>query len=134
MNNDERILKLKQSIKLKKAEVNKIARFTPNTNCSLAIDGSRFNLHTLNKQDLTGLLVKLNLHYISARDLDLLEEYKISGYCVEDWISDVKSKLDILEIKEKRKDLDKMETKLTSLLSNKKQTELEIDEIEEMLK
>ncbi|MCJ0174347.1 hypothetical protein [Clostridioides difficile] len=57
----------------------------------------------------------------------------MSGYDVQDWIDDIKSKLDILTINEERSKLEEMEIKLMELLSNEKKVELEINKIESML-
>jgi hypothetical protein len=74
-------------------------------------------------------MVKLNSYKLSAKDLGILKEYSISGYSVEDWISDIKFKFDILCRKEEENKLKVMETKLHQLLSSDKKVELEIDEI-----
>lgn len=133
MNNDDRILALKQTIDEKKASLQKISRFAPETNCKLKLDGYDSNLHVMNKEELTFLLVKLNMYSDTASKLGVLKDFKISGFMVEDWIKDIKSKLDIIKYKEENIKLKSMEDKLTSLLSNDKQTELEIDNIEQML-
>ena len=71
---------------------------------------------------------------MSAEQLEVLDECNISGYNVSDWITDIKSKLEIVSYKAEENKLKVMETKLHELLSNEKKTELAIDEIEGMLK
>lgn len=80
------------------------------------------------------LLVKLNTLAISAKDLDMLNEFKISGFNLQDWIEDIKSRIDILSRKEEERSLKVMEDKLHKLLSENKKVELELDEIESILK
>ncbi|MGJ0846511.1 hypothetical protein ACR77J_07475 [Tissierella praeacuta] len=131
--NDQRILKLKEQIAEKKS-LNKTLRFSPITNCSIEVDGIRYNIQVLNREDLISLMVKLNSYMMSAKELDMLDEYLISGYKVEDWITDIKSRIEIISSKDEERKLKAMEEKLLKLLSDGKKVELEIDEIESILK
>lgn len=131
--NDERILELKKQIAIKKENLGKITRFNPITNCSIEVDGVRQNIQVLTKDQLIMLAIKLNSYLLSAKDMKLDEEFNISGYHVTEWISDIKSRLDILSQKEEKKTLKVMEDKLSRLLSDGKKVELEIDEIESLL-
>lgn len=132
--NDQRILILKKQIESKKEKLNKSLRFSPITNCSIEVDGVRFNIQVLPRLELISLMVKLNSYMHSAIDLDVINEYTISGYKVEDWIEDIKSRIDILSHKDEEKKLKAMEDKLHKLLSDGKKVELEINEIECFLK
>ncbi|GED72344.1 hypothetical protein BRE01_60460 [Brevibacillus reuszeri] len=131
--NDQKILVLKKQIEDKKSKLSKSEKFTPVTNCSIEVDGVRHNIQVLNKEQLITLMVKLNTYAIAAKDLDLLNEYNISGYNVTDWIADLKAKLEFLGRKEEERKLKAMESKLDQLLSSEKKVELEIGEIESML-
>lgn len=133
-NNDQKILGLKKQIEEKKKKIGKSQKFTPVTNCSVELDGVRHNIHVLQKEQVISLLVKLKAYAIAAEELDLLNDYKISGYVVNDWIDDLKSKLDNLSRKEEEQKLKVLEAKLDQLLSNEKKVELEIGEIESLLK
>lgn len=133
MKNDDRILTLKTQIAAKKKELGKTRRFSPITSCSIELDGSRYNIHTLSKQDLVFLLVKLNAYYKSAVDLDMVDDCQISGFHICDWGADVRERLDIMQQQEKLNDLARMEKTLDKLLSDDKRTELEIDSIAALL-
>lgn len=133
-NNDQKILELKKQIEDKKKQVGKLQKFTPVTNCSIEVDGTRHNINVLNKEQILLLMVKLNSYAISANDLGVLEDYNLSGYNIMDWITDLKSKLSILGKKEEEAKLKVMESKLDQLLSDDKKVELEINEIEKFLK
>ena len=61
-------------------------------------------------------------------------DYIISGYIAEDWIGDIQIRLAILKQREEQQALKAMEDKLLKLLSDRKKVELEIDEIESLLK
>ena len=132
--NDKKIMELKKQIAEKKVKLEGINRFVPVTNCSIEVDGQRYNLNTLQKEQMIQLMVRINLYRISAKDLELTEEFNISGYKPEDWITDLKARLDILSKKDEERKLKAMEEKLDRMLSDEKKTELELDDIEAMLK
>lgn len=79
------------------------------------------------------LLIRLNSYLMSAVDLGM-SDFEISGYSVTAWIKDIKRKLEVSGLKREEADLKKMESKLDKLLSDDKKTELEIDEIANLLK
>lgn len=133
-NNDTRILEMKKQIEAKKEKLGKSTRFMPVTNCSIELDDKRYNLNAMTKDALIHLAVKLHSYMESAKTLGLGEQYVISGYSPVDWVADIKSKIDILSKKDEEKSLKVMEEKLSKLLSEGKQVELEIDAIESMLK
>lgn len=132
MSTDETILKLKKDIEKKKNSLELGKRFTPLTNCSLELDNARYNLHTLNAQKLTYLMVMLNGYKLSAKDLGL-DDFSISGFSVNDWIKDIEAKLAQLNRSETERKLKAMESRLTQLLSNEKKVELEVEEISKLL-
>lgn len=129
--NDERVLQLKKIIDEKKSELKEVKRFTPLTNCVLSLENQKYNLNVLQLDDLKWLLVKLNMYLMSAKDLNV--KLEISGYNIEDWLEDTKSKIEILEHKKKESELKELEKELDKLLSDEKRTELELDKIAELL-
>ncbi len=132
--NDDRILELKKQIETKKKVIaNKDTRFLPETNCVLNLNGVTSNLNVCGKEELNFLLIKLNIYLMSAENLGM-SDFEISGYNVTVWIKDIKNKLKVLNLKKEEADLKRMENKLDKLLSDDKKTELEIDEIAELLK
>lgn len=132
--NDDRILELKKQIVMKKKLLTeKKVRFSPETNCVLELDGVRHNLNVCADDTLTMLMIKLNMHVISAKDLNIPVP-DISGYSVDKWINDIKSKLAVSTLKREENELKKMESKLDKLLSDDKRAELKIDEIAALLK
>ena len=133
MTNDDKIMLLKSQIADKKKGLKGKKKFSPLTNCSIELDGVRLNLQVLNREGLTHLLVKLNSYLLSAVDLGLDEEYVISGYIIDQWITDIKLKLEILKYEEEDRKLKLLESKLHVLLSNERQVSLAIEEIESMI-
>lgn len=131
--NDTKIMKLKEQINEKKATLSKFTKHSPVTNLMLNFENQNINLNALEKDKATLLLVKLNVLLISAKDLELENETKLSGFLISDWVTDLRGKLKELKNREERIMLDKMEKKLETMLSDEKQVELEIDSIESML-
>lgn len=131
--NDEKILKLKEQIAQKKKQLDKSKRFSPTTNCSIELDGVRSNIQVLTKDQLVFLLVKLNGYLMSAKALEI-SDFSIGGYRADEWLADIQLRIDILNRKDDENKLKDMESKLDRLLSNEKKTELEINEIEDLLK
>lgn len=132
--NDDRILELKKQIETKKKAISeKKVRFIPETNCVLNMDGMTINLNVCSDDALVLLLIRLNSYRMSAVNLGM-SDFEISGYSITTWIKDIKSKLEVSSLKKEEADLKKMESKLNKLLSDDKKTELEIDEIANLLK
>ena len=97
------------------------------------MDGITINLNVCSDDALVLLLIRLNSYLMSAVDLGM-SDFEISGYSITAWIKDIKSKLEVSSLKKEEADLKKMEGKLDKLLSDDKKTELEIDEIANLLK
>lgn len=131
--NDDRIMQLKEQIEKKRKELaaSNTSRFVPITNCLLVIDKTTYNLH-VDSSEL--LLIKLNSMKLSANDLGIdTSKIIISGYSLDDWISDVKNNLSIQNYRAEKRKLDSLEKQLTALLSDDKQTELQIDQLAALL-
>lgn len=140
MNNDERILKLKKSIEEKRAEIEKIGKYVPVTTCIIQPKfGEKINLHVLDENELVLLLSWLQAMCNGLSDcIDygglICEDPRISGFTLNEWGADVKGLIGQKQIKAKKLQLNAMEKKLTALLSEDKRTELELDDIEALLR
>ncbi len=140
MNNDERILKLKKSIEEKRAEIEKIGKYVPVTTCIIQPKfGEKINLHALDENELVLLLSWLQAMTNGLSDCVeyaglICEEPKISGFTLHEWRIDVKGLIDQKQLKAKKLQLNAMEKKLTALPSEDKRTELELDDIEALLR
>ena len=127
--NDDRILELKKQVENKKKEIaEKNVKFVPETNFVIEINGIKTNINVLNEKDLKSLLVILNMYRMSAVDLEM-NDFEISGYKVNQWMNDVKSKINMKTLKREETELKELESKLDKLLSDDKKTELELDSI-----
>lgn len=140
-NNDERILKLLEQIKLKEEKIEKYKKFEPKTNCMLILDKETLNINTLDKYSLKLLACKIaSLHngesYLFQSGLfDLETELTtINGFELKVWLIDISNKLKSIEIKEEKLKLNQMKSKLENMVSDDKKVEMELDLFENMLK
>ena len=132
--NDTTILTLQKQVKEKKALIKKSSKWQHITNCSIIFNDHQHNIQVLSKESLQYMLIVLNSYKMSAKELNLLDSFSISGYNIEDWIKDITNRLQHLNIREEEKKLTAMESKLDSLLSNSKRVEIELQDIAELLK
>lgn len=131
--NDARILELKKQIQEKKEKLRGSKVYLPVTNLSLELEGTRYNLNVLTKEQLTHMAVKMNLLKLSAMGLELEDQYLVSGYKPSEWLVDILAKITTLSRRDEEKALATMEAKLSKMLSDEKQVELELDEIASLL-
>ena len=106
----------------------KKTKFSPETNCIFNFNQQTYNLNVLTGDELLNLMISLNTLVLSAKDLNVIIP-KLSGYFINEWISDIKNKLEVIQYKSEEEKLRKLESQLDRLLSDDKRTELEIEEI-----
>lgn len=134
--NDEKILELKQLIEQEKKKYGKQKRFNPETCCVFELNGEKVNLNTVNDVDkLNELLIYFNTFRLSAVNLGLNPNmYKNNGFGIDQWMNDIRNKIEYIDYKNHLKQLEEKEKLLDKLLSEDKKTELELLNIERMLK
>jgi len=132
MLNDDKILKLQEAVKVKKSKMMK-PHYKRITNCSITINNETHNINTLSEFNAKMLLIDLVLikQVSESRNWD---NFKISGYTPQEWIIDIDNKILEFLYKEQKKELNKLEKRLTELLSEDKKVELELGDIENLLK
>lgn len=60
-------------------------------------------------------------------------KFKWSGFSFEDWQSDIKTRIDKIEISNKKKELELLEGRLDKLVSPELKAQMELDEISKLL-
>lgn len=139
--NDEIIEGLFKKVQEKKAEIAKAEKPQWQTNCAFVYDNSStvMNIQVISNIDvlvdmLSYILIKSESHKQVVKRLDLQErEYKYMGFTVDEWESDIKTRINKIQITSKKKELDELEKKLNSLVSPEKRTEMELAEIAKKL-
>lgn len=129
--NDNLIMQLKEKVELKRKELNEFSTPTYKTRLVIDMDGQKININVLDEDGLKFLLVKLNMYFMSMKDLNM--NVQISGYDVIDWIDDINAKLSTFTYKKRKKELEDTEKQLDLLLSEEKKTELEIERLAKIL-
>lgn len=132
--NDSKIIELKADIaKKKKALSGNTPKATSKTNGSIQVEGTRYNINVLKGMELQTVLLAVNSYFLSAVDLGIQDEYLYDGYLLSDWMEDLKSRMAVEQYKVKVKAMGELEKKLDGLLSEDKQTELELDNISNLI-
>lgn len=138
---DNIILKLQNNIQQKKKSLEKIKRPEWKTNCSFVFNnGDRFNLHTVDKEILIRIaseVVTINSSTEQALQMLGIDDNVKIGMNMgtyNDWMHDLKLRLEIINKKKLEEELKIMEADLESVLSEEKKAELKVKAIEEKLK
>ncbi len=132
--NDDKIIALKKTIELRRESIGKPLRFTPKTSCVIELDGVRYNINVLQRDELILLACKLKSLSMAADSLNVTDQLVISGFPITMWGEDIGNRIGVIDQKNTLTQLEVMEAQLDKLLSGDKRTELEIDAIAAMLK
>lgn len=131
--NDKVILDLKKEIEAKKKLLAAEVKFTPVTNCSLELDGIRYNLHVANQETLLMLIAKLSAMKTALATAMPGETLTIGGYPVAVWLEDLTMKFKVQNVSREKERLQKLEAKLHALLSIDTKVELEIEDLKSQI-
>jgi len=101
-------------------------------------DRDHINIQTINdiKVAVNSLALVLGnkLVYENAcKLLDVESEYNYGGYAIEDWIADLKHRVDIIKWNTKQAEFNAISKKLDGLISEDLRTEKELGDIEALL-
>lgn len=138
---DKLIDELIEIARQKKAEIEKTEKPTWKTNCLFGTEASsvKTNIRTVSS---AGELVKIASQIISREKdhaeanklLGTSEEFEYSGFSKQDWIDDLKTRVDQINLSQKKKDLELIEKKLDGMISKERREELELAAITKALK
>ena len=130
--NDDKIITLKKQIEKRREAIGKPIRFSPQTSCVIELDGVKYNINVLQRDELILLYCKLRALAMAADSLGI-DQPIISGFQLDLWGADIGVRIAAIDQKKDLAQLADMEKQLDKLLSNDKRTELEIDAIEKLL-
>jgi hypothetical protein len=140
--NDEKIKQLMGLVDEKKAKLGKKPATTLKTNGVFKMfgDGRHTNINTINDMSLAVGIVKhliMERKYIEEAEKLLgvdSGETTWDGYDVDEWIFDIKTRVSIIQYNEEKRKLAKLEKSLQNLISEDAKTEMELDNIADLLK
>jgi hypothetical protein len=138
---DEIIVDLQQLIAEKKSQISKITNSTYLTNQSFkeTPNSTSTNLNTVTDANsivdiLAVLLQKSNAHTEAASRLGVkAAEFKHQGYTLNEWETDLKTRLNKISISSEKKKLADLESRLAALESPELKAQRELDDIMKLL-
>ena len=137
---DEKIVKMQAALAQKKAalEAMDVCSKTPwKTNGAFALDGKTVTLLTASEamvlEVATLVLWDSKYRQEAASMLGIVDASKVQGYPAQDWLEDCKKRTAMLQMKERRAQVDSMQKKLDQLLSPEKRRQLDVLAIEEQM-
>lgn len=138
---DIQVKALLDIVNKKKAEIAAL-EVKPNwvTNCAFKwfVDVTTvINIQTINEQQILDILVfLLNKEVMHSRATEILgldTKFTYLGYTLDEWTTDLKTRLSRLSISTKKAELTTLEKRLNNLMSADLKTQLELDEITKLL-
>lgn len=138
---DKKVLKLMANVEERRKRVGALKKPSWKTSCSLGLPGhDRINLHVCKDLSLLvyayGILRSMRVDFVAAaREMDLAIDLdtKWQSYSIDEWMSDIKQRCRIIQIKAEQKKLTDMETKLKGLVSEDQRREMALDKLEKEL-
>lgn len=138
---DQKTLDLIKEVNRRKAEIQKLQKPNWLTNCSFTyVDGSNLNnainihVQTSVKEliSMAGFLQDKERQYneaITALGIEDPPVFQWGGFSVADWIEDIKTRINQIQIAAKKKKLETLESRLNAVISPELRAEMELDAI-----
>lgn len=138
MKTDDKTLAIIREINKQKAEISKIEKPSWKTNCSFSYTegGTPFNLNVVadvsKLVSMAAFLINSENAYEEAKSrLDVSDAPAFSwlGFSIQDWLADIKARIDKVQIVSKKKKLEALEARASAIISPEKRAELELEAI-----
>jgi hypothetical protein len=140
---DQEVIALINEVTKRKAEIAQLGKIDWKTNCTFSFMETKLvdvvNIHVEKSiKALVGivgfLLSAEKAHNDAVSKLEIeAPAFKWSGYTVEEWVSDIKNRINQIEVSSKKAKLEALETRLDSIVSPELRQELELKAIKESL-
>lgn len=139
---DELIKKLIETAEKKEKEIGRIQSYENKTNLSFPYDESsnreRKNLNVVNEPKelvsaLAFLISRKGDYENAAKELSAPVEFSWGGFSYEDWLHDIKNRVDVIALREKKKELKEIRAQLDELMSPDMKRNLKLEEIKQKL-
>lgn len=140
---DSKTLELINEVKRRKQEINSAEKpnWATNRNFSFTEDSAKVTpLHVeanvRNLVFIAGFLLDKQRSYAeAAAALGMgVETFTWQGFSVNDWLADIKLRVTKLQIASKKEKLEALESRLNSIISPELRAEMELEDIEALLK
>ncbi len=140
---DEIVLALLEKVKTKKAELKTLDRPTWLTNCSFSYNSEgasaseRINIQTADINTLVHvyafLMEKEKALVVAGEELGVNVTVKWQASPFKNWKEDIKTRISILNISSKKKELEELENRVNALVSPEQRRELELAELSKLI-
>lgn len=138
---DKQVQELFKVVQTRKAEIAKAEKPNWITNCSFGYNkdsSSRVNIQVCSEAIE---LITMVAHLINAKNsfdeaqeiLGTKIQFNWMGYTFNDWVTDIQTRINKIEITKKKKELEILETRLNGLISKEMRDQMELDEITKLL-
>lgn len=137
-NTDDQIKQLYYTVKTKKAEV-EAATAKPQwvTNCAFRYDLEQlekvYNIQVVDEaiaSHIAGfLIIQSKIHEEGSKALGTNKPFRWGGFTLEDWLTDLKTRVSRLLLADKKKELAELEKRLAKILPPELERQLELEEI-----
>lgn len=140
---DDKTLDLIKEVKRQKDEIAKAERPNWITNCSFSYTEGSSNITNIHVESniknlvcIASFLREKEASYKQTAELLGVDapEFTWSGFSVKDWLNDIKTRINKVQITSKKKKLELLEARLNAIISPELRAELELKAIEDELK
>lgn len=138
---DVEVQALFETVQKKKADIAKAEKPNWETSCTFHRDpnsSASQNIQIITKVDdlvdiIAFLLEKQHFYQEANKVLGTKVKFLWQGFTVAQWISDIKTRINKVDISKKRKELETLESRLNAILSPEARRKMEIDAIKAQL-
>lgn len=137
---DELVEEMFQRLEKVKAEINQAEKPQWQTNCvfQTSDNSARINIKTLSQvKDVLNLANHLTSLYKNWKDVNEMfstnEPFEHFTFSYDEWISDFKTRINQINIAEKRKVMKTIEDGLDKLISKEKREQMELERLQNLL-
>lgn len=138
---DKKVQEFFKIVQQKKAEIAKAEKPNWKTNCSFSYvkdSSSRINLQVVASVEelilILAFLIDKNQSFDKAQAIlgtDL--KFNWMGFTLEEWKSDIQTRVNKVQISKKKQELEALESRLDKLVSPELKAQMELDEISKLL-
>lgn len=135
-NLDAKVMQLMEEVKRRREKVGSLKKPQWSTSCSLQLPGQeRLNIQVCNDLAVLafacGTLRRMSEDIKSAaKELEVEIEPRWQNYPIDDWVSDIKLRVRVTQIKTEQDKLARLEAKLKPLISEDQRRKMALAEIE----
>lgn len=142
-NTDQIVIDLLNKVKEKRKSLEKKQKAKWITSCTIGYNPNsvtdRINIQTVSDinilVDICAFLQNKEQAFNRAREtLQVDVEFSYMGYSVQDWITDLKTRIDFISINTEKKELAALEARIDKLVTNDQRREIELEEILKLVK